>query len=455
MNKKISVNLALAIAIIAMTVTFSVTMILSQNLFDRTVSSVREKELMYDKLAEIDKTVRNDYYGEINQDTLFDMLSAGYMRGISDDYATYYTVRRYLDYLNLQSGRSLGIGVDFVNDTTSYPRVIRVYNGSPAAEIGLANGFTLRSIDGVDLRDATTEQITTLMNGEEGTMVNLVFADRASLEQPAVSIQRRQFEQTTIEASMPENSAIGYIKIITFNAQTASELQAALESFAASPNGLNGLIIDLRNNTGGSLTGAMSAIDVFCPTGPIAYQQDKNGAQTVLAISDNAKQVTVPVVALVNSTTAAGAELFAVSVRDFGLGQVVGVTTAGKGSIQCEPVRLSDGSAISYTIGHLLTSTEESFDKTGVVPDVESILKADEERNFYDLTVDNDTQIAKAREVVQTLLANRPLYDASTAPAASSSTTSSSSAASDAGEDTSVSVAPAEGAEPASVSEEG
>ncbi|MEG3074357.1 MAG: peptidase, partial [Ruthenibacterium sp.] len=84
MNKKISVNLALAIAIIAMTVTFSVTMILSQNLFDKTVSSVREKEIMYTKIAEIDKMVRADYYGEINNETLYDMMGAGYLQGIGD-----------------------------------------------------------------------------------------------------------------------------------------------------------------------------------------------------------------------------------------------------------------------------------------------------------------------------------------------------------------------------------
>ena len=84
MNKKITVNLAVAIAIIAMTVTFSVTMLLSMRMFDNTVSSVREKETMYNKISEIDKAVRGSYYGEINEDTLMDYLAAGYLTGTGD-----------------------------------------------------------------------------------------------------------------------------------------------------------------------------------------------------------------------------------------------------------------------------------------------------------------------------------------------------------------------------------
>ena len=84
MNKKITVNLAVAIAIIAMTVTFVVTMILSMQLFNRTVSGVREKEIMYNKLSEMDKSARENYYGEIVDDTLYDYIAAGYVTGMGD-----------------------------------------------------------------------------------------------------------------------------------------------------------------------------------------------------------------------------------------------------------------------------------------------------------------------------------------------------------------------------------
>lgn len=399
MNRKISINLALAIAIIAMTVTFSVTMILSQNLFDKTVSSVREKEILYEKLAEIDKTVRADYYGKIDDNMLFDMLGAGYMAGLSDSGAQYYTAKRYLEFLNEQAGKSIGIGADFVKEAGSYPRVIRVYSSSPAADLGITNGFTLRQIDGTDLKSMSTSQINTLLRGEEGTKLSVVYADRAGVE-TATDVQRRQYETPSIETSHMENEVIGYIKIITFNSQTPGELQRAIETMTASQQGLRGLIVDVRNNTGGTLKYALDVIDTLCPAGPMGYQTYTDGETVVLGTSNAATKVDVPVAVLTNGATAAGAELLASAVRDFKLGQLVGTTTAGKAAVQCTPVRMTDGSAISYTVGMLTTGAGTAFDGTGIQPDVEVVLKADEEKNFYDMTVDMDPQIIKARQVL-------------------------------------------------------
>ncbi|MEG2394035.1 MAG: S41 family peptidase, partial [Ruthenibacterium sp.] len=371
MNRKISVNLALAIAIIAMTVTFSVTVIMSQNMFDKTVSSVREKELEYKKLAEIDKTVRAECYYPIDNNVLFDMLGAGFMAGISDQNAKYYTAKQYLEYLNEQAGKSIGIGTDFVKEVGSYPRVIRVYGSSPAADLGIANGFTLRQIDGTDLKNLTVAQIDVLLRGEDGTTLNLLYADQSGNALPAVEVQRRQYETPSIETRMNENEVIGYIKILTFNGQTAGELQRALDTMRAAPQGFQGLILDVRNNTGGTLKYALDALDMICPAGPMGYQQGKEGEPVVLGISDEAQKLSVPMAVLVNAGTASGAELFAGAVREFGLGQLVGINTAGKGSVQCVPIRLSDGSAISYTVGTLLTGKGTPFDGAGFAPDVE------------------------------------------------------------------------------------
>lgn len=443
MNRKISINLALAIAIIAMTVTFSVTMILSQNLFDKTVSSVREKEILYEKLAEIDKTVRADYYGAIDDNALFDMLGAGFMAGISDPNAQYYTAKRYLEYLNEEAGKSIGIGVDFVKDSGSYPRVIRVYSSSPAADLGITNGHTLRQIDGTDLKNLSTTQVNTLLRGEEGTKLALTYADRASNE-TATDVLRRKYETPSIETSHAENEVIGYIKVITFNAQTGGEVQRAIETMQASKQGLRGLIVDVRNNTGGTLKYALDVIDTLCPAGPMGYQTYADGETIVLGTSNETSRVDVPVVVLTNGATSAGAELLASAVRDFGMGQVVGTTTAGKAAVQCTPVRMTDGSAISYTVGMLTTGAGVAFDGTGITPDVEVVLKADEEKNFYDMMPEMDPQITKAKQVLAGIITKQNPGDASgvgtlvtveNANSASGSTPDESGAASDAGAD--------------------
>ena len=112
MNRKISVGMAVSIVILAMTVTFSITMLVAMRLFDSTVSSVKEKESMYNKIAEVDRYVRSNDYYQIDETTLYDRLTAGYLLGTGDKYARYYTASAYTDLMNAQNGTLLGIGVE-------------------------------------------------------------------------------------------------------------------------------------------------------------------------------------------------------------------------------------------------------------------------------------------------------------------------------------------------------
>ena len=136
-----------------MTVTFVVTMILSTQIFNSTVSSVRQKQVMYNNIAEIDKAVRANYYGEINDTTLYDMMGAGYMAGIGDANAVYYTAAQYTEYKGIQSGQVVGVGVDVVKDTTTgNARVVRVYTDSPAQQAGFEKNWMITRIGETDVR---------------------------------------------------------------------------------------------------------------------------------------------------------------------------------------------------------------------------------------------------------------------------------------------------------------
>ena len=405
MNKKITVNLAVAIAILAMTVTFAVTMLLSMRMFDATVAGVRDKETMYNKLAEVDRSVRANYYGEINEDTLNDMLAAGYLAGIGDSNATYYTARQYTEYRGVQTGEVIGIGADVVKDSGGYARIVRVYAGSPAADAALAANMFITKIGESDVRSLSASQISTLLQGEAGTSVAITVLDTTTGTEAPIELQRRRYERTTVFSQVPEGSATGYIQITSFADSTADELEAAVETMLAAETPVTALVIDLRNNAAGTLENAMAAIDRVVGVGAIASSQGREGTQ-VLATSDN-QEISLPVAVVVNSGTSYGAELFAASIRDFGKGVIVGTATAGHGTIQCEPITLSDGSAISYTVGQLLTGAGESFDGTGVLPDVETTLTAEQEANFYSLTMDSDPQLQRAFEAAAQLLANQ------------------------------------------------
>ena len=147
MNRKISVGMAVSIVILAMTVTFSITMLVAMRLFDSTVSSVKEKESMYNKIAEVDRYVRSNDYYQIDETTLYDRLTAGYLLGTGDKYARYYTASAYTDLMNAQNGTLLGIGVELAVDQSGYAKVTKVYDESPAKEAGITVGCYITAVE--------------------------------------------------------------------------------------------------------------------------------------------------------------------------------------------------------------------------------------------------------------------------------------------------------------------
>ncbi len=407
MNRKISVNLALAIAIIAMAVTFSVTMIFSQNIFESTVTSVREKEQMYDKISQIDKTVRDEIYYPIDDTFLYDMLATGYMAGTQDPYARYYSVNQYVNYLNRESGEHISIGFEFYKAAGQYPIITLVYPNSPMADLGFVTGYTVQEINDLDLRNLTHEQISNLTYGAEGSTLTISYTSLNSEVFEDVSVQRRIYEEPSIQAIHRENEVVGYIKIIEFKSTTAQEIQDAIDIMTAAPQGFTALIIDVRNNNGGSSLGnVLNVIDTLSPSGSMGYQIGSNGDEILLGISDDENSVSVPMSIIVNENTQQGAELFALSVKELSGAQIVGTATAGMGSVQSAPIALSDGSAISYTVGTLISSNHTEFNVSGILPNVEVPLRDDELETFYFLTVDTDTQIMRARELALSMATN-------------------------------------------------
>lgn len=402
MNKKITVNVALAIAIIAMTLTFVVTMILSMQIFNRMIN-VREKEVMYNKLSEMDKSARENYYGEIVNDTLYDYIAAGYVAGMGDADARYYTARQYLEYLNLQNGVLMGIGADVVKDTNGYARITRVYSNSPAEEFGLTANTFITQIGETDVRTLSLSQINSQLLGESGTVISLNVVNATGDDPRTVELQRREYEIPSVDAQLLPDKTTAYIRISTFNSRTADELKAYLDVWITNTSSLEGIVFDVRDNAEGSITGAIRVIDYLCPVGTIASQKNKDGSLTTLETSD-VNEIDAPMIVLVNGNTSYAAELFATSIREFEKGRIVGTRTAGKGTVQCRPVALSDGSAFSYTVGLLLSKNGTSFNDTGISPDVEVLLTAEEEANFYSFTVETDPQIRRAVEALDTMI---------------------------------------------------
>lgn len=394
MSKKISLGVAATIAIIAMAVTFSLTMVVSMKMFNTTVSSVKNKERQYNKLSEIDRFVRAGEYFTIDEDTLNDRLAAGYMNGINDKYAVYYTGKEYSEKQSVEKGTLTGIGVAVVNDTSSgYARIIRLYDNSPAAEAGMRVGGFITAINDESTRNITsTARLTSKLLGEEGTTTTITYLTPDRQEQQ-LNLVHSNYKTPSIYTHQMVADTCGYIRIDAFTSGTASEFKAAVDELLQ--QGANSLVFDLRDNTGENLNAALVAADYCVPSGEIAKQQDRDGNVTVLRMSDET-EINVPIVCLVNGSTAGSAELFANALRKMAGATLVGTKTAGKGVVLSDAQSFSDGSAAYITVGLLLDNEDQTWNEEGLRPDIDAALSVDEQNAYYDYTLDTDPQISKA-----------------------------------------------------------
>lgn len=394
MSKKVSLGVAATVTLIAMAVTFSMTMTVSMNMFNNTVSSVKNKERMYNKLSEVDRYVRANEYFDINDDTLNDTIASGYMLGISDQYARYYSAKAYSERVGLANGRLMGIGVAVVKDPSSgYARIIRVYDNTPATNVGLEVGGFITAIGDTSTRSMSdAAAMTSALLGEEGSTVNIKYLTPLREEQ-SFEIAHANYTTPSISTVRLMDNGVGYLRIDSFTSGTAVEFRNAVNSLTN--QGATSLIFDLRDNSGENLNAALVATDYCVPSGLIAQSQDKGGNVTDLRMSDE-NEITLPMVCLVNGSTASGAELFANALHKMAGATIVGSTTAGKGVLLSDPQSLSDGSAVVITVGILLDNEGKNWNGTGLTPDVDASLTNDEQSSYYDFTVDNDPQITKA-----------------------------------------------------------
>lgn len=394
MSKKVSLGVAATVTLIAMAVTFSMTMTVSMNMFNNTVSSVKNKERMYNKLSEVDRYVRANEYFDINDDTLNDTIASGYMLGISDRYARYYSAKAYSERVGLANGRLMGIGVAVVKDPSSgYARIIRVYDNTPATNVGLEVGGFITAIGDTSTRSMSdAAAMTSALLGEEGSTVNIKYLTPLREEQ-SFEIIHANYTTPSISTVRLMDNGVGYLRVDSFTSGTAVEFRNAVNSLTN--QGATSLIFDLRDNSGENLNAALVATDYCVPSGLIAQSQDKGGNVADLRMSDE-NEITLPMVCLVNGSTASGAELFANALRKMAGATIVGSTTAGKGVLLSDPQSLSDGSAVVITVGILLDNEGKNWNGTGLTPDVDASLTNDEQSSYYDFTVDNDPQITKA-----------------------------------------------------------
>ena len=319
----------------------------------------------------------------------------GYAASLGDVYTRYITKSDYEQMQEDDSGLYCGIGAMLQQDmNTGIMTVVRPFKGSPAEEAGLQTDDILYKVDGEDITALNLDIVVSkYIRGEEGTEVEITVYRGTDLEELTFTITRRQIETPIVEYEMKEDN-IGYLSISEFNLITAEQYRKAIDDLTA--QGMEGLIIDLRDNGGGIVDTAVEMLDYTLPDGLYTYLVDKQNGRTDFSGSDGHK-VEVPIVLLVNGNTASSSEIFTGAMMDYDYATVVGTKTFGKGIVQYE-IPLGDGSAFNITAAKYYTPNGVNIHGVGLEPDI-NVPKGE---NFKIMT-ETDNQYAAAVEELKKL----------------------------------------------------
>ena len=344
---------------------------------------VTEKEVSK-KLDKLNALIDKYYlYGdEIDTDKLAEGIYSGYTSALGDKYTVYYDEDETKALMESTSGTFSGVGATLTKDAdTGYATIVNVYEDSPAEKSGLKAGDILEKIDDHEVGDEQLDTVVSWIKGEKGTEVKItVLRDGEELELTAT---RDTIEVKTVSYEMKENQ-IGYIRVSEFDTVTYDQFKDALDDLEN--QGMQGLVVDLRNNPGGSLDTVTNMLRLLLPEGTIVSTKDKNG-KTDKITCDGTHEFKKPMAVLVNQYSASASEIFSGAVQDYGTAKIVGVTTYGKGVVQ-QLMDLGDGTCLKVTIAEYYTPNGRSINGKGVEPDVEVEYQYDEENPKADNQLD-------------------------------------------------------------------
>ncbi len=366
MNKKISIGIAVSLIIIAVTITFTATMIFSMNMFDSKVSSAQQRASMHDKLSEIDKVARQNFYGEIDDSLLNDAIARGYMSGLEDADSVYLTAAEIAARTAEMDGTAVSVGLGVERNANGYAVVNNVVAESSAEKMEMQAGDIITKIDDQDVLtigyDAAAELLT---SGAENSKINVTY--NRSGEEAVVELTRATTESVAVSSTLIDN--LYFIRIDKFSGATLTQFRRAVQT-AQSTEGVIGIIFDVRDTSGGyDISIIANMLDLLLPTGTMISGNYAGDQVKVLYTSDD-KAVNLPMAVLVNEKTTGFAELFAAVLGDADNCRVVGSKTAGKGKLQ-QLIKLTDGSGVDVTVATLLAPKSGAFDGVGVKLDAE------------------------------------------------------------------------------------
>ena len=354
----------------------------------------------WSKVSEKEEAIYNtidDYYlNEIDNDKIQNGIFKGMVDSLGDPYTVYYNPEEYKQFTSSSSGTYSGIGVAVSqNVTTGAITIVKTFKKGSGEKEGMKPGDVIYKVEGKKIEGLELSKVVSMIKGEEGTFVKVtVLRDGKEIE---FNLERKKLEVDTVNYRMEDRSGkkIGYISVSEFDEVTASQFKNAISEL--SKEGMEGLVIDLRDNPGGLLDVTCEMLDRMIKKGLLVYTVDKNGNRVDENATDS-DSFDKPVAILVNGNSASASEVFSGAMKDYKAATLVGTKTFGKGIVQ-SIVPFGDGTAMKVTVSKYYTPNGVNIHGTGIEPDVVVELSKDATKNGkYDRKYDN--QLTKALDVV-------------------------------------------------------
>ena len=316
------------------------------------------------KLINVYDTIESNYYGELDKKELIDTAIDSMINSIGDDYTTYTDDNATDAFLEELEGTYEGIGCMVSMTENNEIIVVSVFEDGPAKKAGLEPNDIILKIDNQDFKDKTSQDMSDYVKELSKSKIKLTI--KRNEEEKEIIIKREKVEVPSVTSKVieKEDKKIGYIDISIFSAVTYNQFEKQLKELESKE--IDGLIIDVRNDTGGYLSCVTDISSLFLKKGKVIYQleDDKNKEK----IKDTTKEHReYPVAVLINGTSASASEILASAIKESYGGLVIGTNSYGKGTVQ-KTKTLSDGSMIKYTIQKWLTPNGNWINEVGVEP---------------------------------------------------------------------------------------
>lgn len=347
------------------------------------------------KLEYLEELIDTYYLEDKDEDELAEGLYAGLIYGLGDPYSRYYTAKEYQEENTSSQGSYVGIGVVMQENKEGGVQIVQCYEGGPGEAAGLKEGDVVSAVDGQDITESSVSEVASMIRDSDAENVILTVHRENADEPLTITVPITDVELPSVFHEMLEPK-IGYIRITEFKGVTEEQYTTAFKDLK--DQGMEKMIVDLRDNPGGLLDSVCDILRQILPEGLIVYTEDKNGNREE-ETCDGKNALDIPLAVLVNENSASASEIFAGAVKDYGIGTIVGTTTYGKGIVQSIRT-LSDGSAVKLTVSKYYTPKGNNIHKTGITPDVEEKLDSNL-LNKSDYSHEEDNQLQRAIQVLE------------------------------------------------------